>query len=153
MKNGLTPGMHRCPVHEDRAPSLHVTLASDGRVLLHCHAGCSPDAVRRALGLEWAELAPSGLPPRRPRAIPPPAAAHDSAAILAEALAMERAQVKRIPPDQHRSNDRIRGLRRRAEAARRWVTRWGDREAAWVVAALAARLDQEADDLEASMGA
>lgn len=33
-------GMTRCPNHEDRAPSLSWRLANDGRVLLHCFAGC-----------------------------------------------------------------------------------------------------------------
>lgn len=38
-----------CPAHEDRSPSLSVRDADDGRVLVHCHAGCSQDAVIEAL--------------------------------------------------------------------------------------------------------
>jgi|SRR5262245_11802043 len=34
----------RCPAHEDRTPSLSIAQAED-RVLVHCHAGCSQDAV------------------------------------------------------------------------------------------------------------
>ena len=41
-------GMVRCPAHDDTSPSLHVTDAN-GRVLVHCHAGCSQDAVLDAL--------------------------------------------------------------------------------------------------------
>lgn len=41
-------GMCRCPAHDDRNPSLHV---SDGRkgVVFFCHAGCSQQAVMGAL--------------------------------------------------------------------------------------------------------
>jgi hypothetical protein len=49
----------RCPAHEDRSASLSVAVGDDGRVLLHCHAGCEPAAVARALGLELADLFPA----------------------------------------------------------------------------------------------
>ena len=46
----------RCPAHQDRSPSLSIT-EKDGRVLVHCHAGCEQrdviDALR-ARGL-WPE--------------------------------------------------------------------------------------------------
>ena len=48
----------RCPAHDDRAPSLSATEGDDGRVLLHCHAGCSPEDVVAALGLTMADLFP-----------------------------------------------------------------------------------------------
>jgi putative DNA primase/helicase len=35
-----TTWMARCPVHEDRSPSLSVTTGKDGKVLVRCHAGC-----------------------------------------------------------------------------------------------------------------
>lgn len=37
--------MARCPAHEDRVASLSIKQSSDGRVLVHCHAGCSQDRV------------------------------------------------------------------------------------------------------------
>jgi len=40
--------MARCPAHDDRNPSLSISQ-SDGRVLVHCHAGCSQQAVIEAL--------------------------------------------------------------------------------------------------------
>ena len=40
----------RCPAHDDQHASLSVGLGDDGRLLLHCHAGCSPADVLRALG-------------------------------------------------------------------------------------------------------
>jgi hypothetical protein len=48
--------MARCPAHEDRDPSLKISEDS-GKVLVHCHAGCSQEAVidaLRAQGL-WPE--------------------------------------------------------------------------------------------------
>jgi len=45
----------RCPAHEDREPSLSVTQVED-RVLVYCHAGCSYDAVLKALGLKKSDL-------------------------------------------------------------------------------------------------
>jgi putative DNA primase/helicase len=32
--------MARCPVHDDREPSLSVGVGKDGKALVHCHAGC-----------------------------------------------------------------------------------------------------------------
>ena len=37
--------MARCPAHADDKASLGIKEAGDGRVLVHCHAGCSQDAV------------------------------------------------------------------------------------------------------------
>lgn len=48
----------RCPAHDDRRASLTVNRGSDGRVLLHCHAGCEPASVAGALGLELRDLFP-----------------------------------------------------------------------------------------------
>ena len=41
-------GMCRCPAHDDRTPSLSVTLGRQA-ILFHCFAGCSNDAVLAAL--------------------------------------------------------------------------------------------------------
>lgn len=46
----------RCPAHDDRRASLSVSRSDDGRVLLHCHAGCTPDAVLDAAGLAWPDF-------------------------------------------------------------------------------------------------
>jgi putative DNA primase/helicase len=45
----------KCPAHEDRHPSLHVTQAED-RTLIHCHAGCKAEEILLALGLAWHDL-------------------------------------------------------------------------------------------------
>ena len=44
-----------CPAHEDRTPSLSITPTAD-RVLVHCHAGCTPEAIVAALGRTLADL-------------------------------------------------------------------------------------------------
>lgn len=46
----------RCPAHDDRQNSLSVSEGKDGRVLLHCHAGCDLDAITGALGLAAKDL-------------------------------------------------------------------------------------------------
>ena len=144
----LRPGSFRCPAHEDHSPSLSISRAPDGRWLVHCHAGCSTAAVLAAAGLTFEDLAPEGMP-RRPRAIPPPAEHHESAAIIAEALAMDRAQVRRVRPEDHARNDLIRAKRRIADKARECATRWGpDDPATWVMAEIAAELDREVAALE-----
>ena len=51
----------RCPAHDDRAPSLTVRDLDDGRVLLHCFAGCEPEAVLGAIGLDFSDVMPKNL--------------------------------------------------------------------------------------------
>jgi hypothetical protein len=46
----------KCPAHDDQQASLSVATGDDGRVLLHCHAGCSIEDVCRALGLSASDL-------------------------------------------------------------------------------------------------
>lgn len=40
--------MVHCPAHVDKTPSLHLSEV-DGKILWHCHAGCSQEAVQQAL--------------------------------------------------------------------------------------------------------
>jgi len=46
----------RCPAHHDRQASLSIGEGCDGRVLMHCFAGCSIDDVVAGLGLQLADL-------------------------------------------------------------------------------------------------
>jgi hypothetical protein len=48
----------KCPMHDDRDPSLSIREGSDGRALIKCHAGCSTDDVLTALGLTRRDLFP-----------------------------------------------------------------------------------------------
>jgi len=47
--------MALCPAHDDTEPSLHVSLKGE-KILLHCFAGCSLDAICDALHIEPREL-------------------------------------------------------------------------------------------------
>jgi len=49
-----------CPVHADRIPSLSISEGDDGRVLVHCHAGCTVNAICAELGLQLRDLMPIG---------------------------------------------------------------------------------------------
>jgi putative DNA primase/helicase len=44
-----------CPAHADKNPSLSIHVRED-RILLHCHAGCTQEAVLAALRIEGREL-------------------------------------------------------------------------------------------------
>lgn len=65
--DGVKPGsavgryIAKCPAHSDRSPSLTIRFEDDGRILLHCFAGCGPEAVLTALGLTFADLFPEPL--------------------------------------------------------------------------------------------
>lgn len=48
-----------CPSHKDRSPSLSVRQTPDGRILLHCFAGCYISDVCDAIGLSVADLYPN----------------------------------------------------------------------------------------------
>ena len=56
--SGTDQFLARCPVHDDRTASLSVGIGTDGRVLLHCHAGCSTDSILSALGLDVGDFFP-----------------------------------------------------------------------------------------------
>lgn len=48
--------MARCPAHDDHTASLRIGQGGDGRALIHCHAGCKPEAVVWSLGLDMSVL-------------------------------------------------------------------------------------------------
>jgi hypothetical protein len=59
--NSIGRYIARCPAHQDRSPSLTIRAEEDGRILLHCHAGCETAAVMGAVGLELKDLFPEPL--------------------------------------------------------------------------------------------
>ena len=48
----------RCPAHDDKGPSLSIRELEDGRVLLHCFAGCEVEAILDAVGMTFGDLFP-----------------------------------------------------------------------------------------------
>ena len=47
-----------CPAHNDKGPSLAIREADDGRILLHCFAGCETLNVVQAVGMDMTDLFP-----------------------------------------------------------------------------------------------
>ena len=47
-----------CPAHEDKRPSVTIRELDDGRILLHCWAGCGALDILQALGLDWQAIMP-----------------------------------------------------------------------------------------------
>jgi putative DNA primase/helicase len=47
-----------CPAHDDNVASLSIAEGDDGRVLLHCHAGCSTELICEAVEITVADLFP-----------------------------------------------------------------------------------------------
>lgn len=54
-----------CPAHNDKKPSLGIREGVDGKVLLHCFAGCTATDITVAIGLELRDLFPGEHQPRR----------------------------------------------------------------------------------------
>jgi len=54
-RNGSSQYDALCPAHADKEQSLSVS-EKDGKILLHCHAGCSTDSILGVLGLEMWDL-------------------------------------------------------------------------------------------------
>jgi hypothetical protein len=50
----------RCPHHADKQASLSVKEGDDGRVLLHCFAGCGNADIVMSAGLAFVDLFPPG---------------------------------------------------------------------------------------------
>lgn len=47
-----------CSAHEDKSASLSIRELDDGKVLVHCFAGCSVHEIVAAVGLEISDLFP-----------------------------------------------------------------------------------------------
>lgn len=47
-----------CPAHDDKGPSLAVRELPDGRVLVHCFAGCETESVLASVGMDMTDLFP-----------------------------------------------------------------------------------------------
>lgn len=54
-----------CPAHDDKDPSLSIREAEDGKVLLHCWAGCNSADITAVIGLELRDLFPGEKTTRR----------------------------------------------------------------------------------------
>lgn len=57
-KPGDRSGIFKCPAHDDKRASASWRELDDGRLLIHCFAGCRPDEILSAIGLEIGDLFP-----------------------------------------------------------------------------------------------
>lgn len=74
-----------CPAHEDRSPSMTIHAADDGRILVRCHAGCSFEEIKDAVGMGWEPW----FPPKQPDDFKPAVRRPFPAADILEALQFE----------------------------------------------------------------
>ncbi|NLH99892.1 MAG: AAA family ATPase, partial [Chthonomonadales bacterium] len=100
--NGWTA---RCPAHPDRAPSLSISQADNGRILLHCHAGCTPEAVCSAIGIALRDLMPPGDPAGHngagPRIVATYEYTDEQGRLLYEVVRMDPKAFRQRRPDGH----------------------------------------------------
>jgi hypothetical protein len=142
----IREGLQRCPAHPDRRPSLSVRRGADGRLLVHCFAGCPTERVLIAWGRSWPDLfADQSVEPVRPRAT---TTAIDPA--LAVLLRREERAQARLAPYREAFNlaDEIRESRQLAALVRQEVTALGECEMAWELAVAATEVDRSADLVE-----
>jgi hypothetical protein len=88
-----------CPAHDDKDPSLSIRETADGKVLLHCWAGCELRDITAAIGLELRDLFPGRHQPRRG---PSKAAQQFEATIISIGLSMQSRGCKLNAEDQAR---------------------------------------------------
>ena len=91
-----------CPAHGDKSPSMTVRELEDGRVLIHCFAGCEVHDILRAVALDWDAIFPDKLSndhcgPLRRRSFP--------AADVLEAVSNELLVAFLIAGDIHKKRD------------------------------------------------
>lgn len=92
----------RCPAHDDSRASLSI---ADGRecVVLHCHAGCSPEVVVGTLGLEMRDLfrnpTSNGNGKHKPRIIAEYDYTDDHGVLLFQAVRFDPKDFRQRRPD------------------------------------------------------
>lgn len=57
-RNGKGQWVACCPSHQDKSPSMTIAETDDGRVLVHCFAGCSVEEILGAVGMGFDVLYP-----------------------------------------------------------------------------------------------
>ena len=60
-ETGAGKYLSRCPAHDDRSPSLAIKDGDDGRVLIHCFAGCDTENILTAIGMVFSDIMPERI--------------------------------------------------------------------------------------------
>jgi hypothetical protein len=143
----------RCPAHADRSPSLSIALGAEDRRLLYCHGGCPVEAVLAAAGLTPGDLwaTPRLRAVEAPGRAVPPRTPDDPVEARARRLERRYGPWKPLWADAGLSG----AERQLAEAARRVADGLADPEGeqAWLLRALAASLDTQAEQADAQQDA
>jgi hypothetical protein len=149
MRLELREGFHRCPAHPDRRPSLSIRREAD-RWLLHCFAGCEPEAVLRAAGLTWTDLYPDTLP--RPIS---PRRQSWRGELRAPLIARERRVQRKLEPwiPVYRISDFIRCERQQIGTGRALASTIGDLDHVWGFLNLIATRERFISSIEAELDA
>jgi predicted protein tyrosine phosphatase len=58
VKQSGDKAMAKCPAHDDGSSSLSIKHLDNGKVLIHCFAGCSGEEILSAAGLSWSDIYP-----------------------------------------------------------------------------------------------
>lgn len=145
----------RCPAHVDRANSLSVATGTDGRLLVHCFAGCTIAEIVGAMGLHLSDLFPDD---QQVDQVPRPTRSWRSP--LQEARAQILREAHRQPWASEGAgllyglSDWIKLTRRKVVELRRVATRLGnpdDIEAADEILVTAAKLETFVNAVEAEL--
>lgn len=61
-----------CSAHADKSPSMTIREVEEGKILVHCFAGCGIDEIVDAVGISLSDLMPDRAPDtlRKPTAVP-----------------------------------------------------------------------------------
>jgi len=105
-KTGDSKWIGCCPSHADDDPSLAISVISDGRILIHCFAGCSPSDILAAIGLSMSDLFPDGALAQELRGATPWIRSArkqvsrdlDKAELLLKIIAADREKGKQLTP-------------------------------------------------------
>ncbi len=60
-KSGKDEYQCLCPAHNDKTASLSIKNLPDGRILIHCFAGCAANDILGAVGLTFDDIVPKRL--------------------------------------------------------------------------------------------
>ena len=89
----------RCPAHDDRQPSLSVSVGAGDKVVLHCHADCRIDDIVAALGLDLADLFPSSNGDQSARIVATYPYTDEAGTVLYEAVRFSPKAFRQRRPD------------------------------------------------------
>jgi len=106
-------GSAKCPAHDDRRDSLSVSEGAAGRVLLHCHAGCSFEDIIAALSVDVGDAFSGETKKAKSRITAAYDYTDENGIVLFQAVRFEPKKFRQRKPDGRGGWDwRLNGVRR-----------------------------------------